>query len=146
MDINENDMKTREKTATICISNLGSSTSPFNPTKANSGKIDSNKPHISLDFQDQASMRKTTSTLNNRNKYFLVKSTNFSFPKLFHEEDRKLSKQYFIARNFKEINNDNKIDNWKHVYFMLKIIEKSIFYFNQKRYRECYDLLTNEKL
>jgi hypothetical protein len=125
---------------------LSSSISSFRPAKTDLIE-NANKSHIITDLNEPSSLRKVTA-LNNNNikKYFMVKSTNFFFPKILHEEDRRIGKQMFISRIVNENKNENKADNWKQMYFLLKIIEKSIFYFNQMKFKECFDLLISEKL
>lgn len=125
---------------------LSSPITSFRPAKTDLIE-NSNTSHLITDLNEPSSLRKVTA-LNNNNtkKYFMVKSTNFFFPKILHEEERRIGKQYFISRIVNENKNENKADDWKQMYFLLLIIEKSIFYFNQMKFKECFDLLINEKL
>ena len=82
---------------------------------------------------------------NDVNKSLIITSTNLVFPKIMNPEGKRIGEYYFIMRNIKE-NNRNTKDNWKQIYFLIIIIEKSIFYFNQKKYKECFDLLIKENI
>ena len=138
-DNNEGSKKTPEKD--IPSNNENSSNS--NLVKKLSEKIDSikfsvnNKPNFcSL----------TISKFNNiNNNNFLVKSTNFFIKKISIDKERVFGKKKFILR-YKNEKKENEKESWKNIYFILIIIEKSIFYFNQKKYKECFDLLFNEKI
>ena len=72
---------------------------------------------------------------------------SFEYKRKYNLETRKLGKKYFMFRYLKEnqIENEQK-DLRKKKYFLLITIEKSIFYFNNKKFKECIDLLLNEKI
>ena len=71
----------------------------------------------------------------------------FMFQRKYNTETRKYGRKFYIYRYLKE----NKIENNKEdlrnkKYFLLITIEKAIFFFNHKKYKESIELLINEKV
>ena len=68
------------------------------------------------------------------------------YPRTYGSETKKCGRKYFLYRYLK-YNKGNEEENiHKKKYFFLITIEKSIFYFNFKKYDECLNLLLNEKI
>ena len=72
---------------------------------------------------------------------------NIRYPRRYTMDTKRCGHKYFIYRylkyNLKEI--DKETIGRKN-YFLIITIEKSIFYFNLKRYNECIKLLMDEKI
>ena len=72
---------------------------------------------------------------------------NLAYPRQYNEETRKFGTKFFYFRYLKEntIERDREDFNRKKS-FLLLIIEKSIFYFNLRKFKESIELLLNEKM
>ena len=71
----------------------------------------------------------------------------FEYKRKYNLETVIFGKKFFMYRYLKKnkIENDPK-DLGNKKYFLLITIEKSIFYFNNKKFKECIELLMNEKI
>ena len=69
------------------------------------------------------------------------------YPRKYSSGTRKCGQKYFFYRNLKQKDIKNhKEEIRKKNNFLLIVIEKSIFYFNLKKYKECIELLLNEQI
>ena len=68
------------------------------------------------------------------------------YPRTYGSETKKCGKKYFLYRYLKYKKGNEEEDIHKKKYFFLITIEKSIFYFNFKKYEDCINLLLNEKI
>ena len=75
------------------------------------------------------------------------KEEYLAYPRQYNEDTRKYGTKFFYYRYLKEntIERDREDYNRKKT-FLLIIIEKSIFYFNHRKYKESIELLLNEKI
>ena len=71
----------------------------------------------------------------------------FVYPREYNEHTKKYGKKFFQYRYLKKNTKEkDKEDLRRNIYFLLIIIEKSIFYFNQKKFKESIELLLDEKI
>ena len=68
------------------------------------------------------------------------------YPRTYLSDTKKCGKNYFLYRYLKYNKGNDEEDIHKKKYFFLITIEKSIFYFNFKKYDDCVNLLLNEKI
>ena len=68
------------------------------------------------------------------------------YPRTYGSDTKKCGSKYFLYRYLKNNKGNEEENIHKKKYFFLITIEKSIFYFNFKKYDECINLLLNEKI
>ena len=162
--INEDSVKTPQK---LLNKNNYLDSPESNPSKSNSQLIESAKSNLNelkeeKNFHNSRPLSSSNKHLNKNekeNKLCLNLShlknikikdfneENFSYPREYNAETRKYGTKFYNYRYLKEnVVEKDKEDFRKKKYFLLITIEKAIFYFNHNKYKECIELLLNEKL